>query len=41
MVLQQDATILGDLDEIAPAGDRDGVRKRLLQAEVWEPPVFG
>lgn len=32
--------VVGDLDEIAPAGVRDGVRQRLLKAERWSPPVL-
>ncbi len=30
--------VVGDLDEIAPPGERGGVRKRLQDAEVWQPP---
>jgi hypothetical protein len=30
--------VVGDLDEIAPAGERRGVRQRLLDAEAWQPP---
>jgi hypothetical protein len=30
--------VVGDLDEIAPAGERPGVRRRLQDAEVWDPP---
>ncbi len=32
--------VVGDLDEIAPAGVRGGVRRRLLDAEAWRPPVL-
>lgn len=32
--------VVGDLDEIAPAGQREGVRRRLLDAERWEPPLL-
>ncbi|HWG94746.1 MAG TPA: NERD domain-containing protein [Mycobacteriales bacterium] len=32
--------VVGDLDEIAPAGVRDGVRTRLLGAERWDPPAL-
>jgi hypothetical protein len=30
--------VVGDLDEIAPPGERGGVRKRLQDAEAWQPP---
>jgi hypothetical protein len=30
--------VVGDLDEIAPAGELGGVRQRLLDAEAWQPP---
>ncbi len=30
--------VVGDLVEIAPAGERAGVLRRLKEAEVWQPP---
>jgi superfamily I DNA/RNA helicase len=30
--------VVGDLDEIAPAGERGGVRERLRKADAWQPP---
>lgn len=32
--------VVGDLDVIAPAGERGGVRKRLQDAEQWQPPLL-
>ena len=32
--------VVGELDEIAPADARGGVRKRLLNSEPWQPPVL-
>lgn len=33
--------VVGDLDEIAPTASRGGVRKRLTDAQVWQPPLPG
>ena len=33
--------VVGDLDEIAPAASRGGVRRRLTQAQPWQPPALG
>ena len=32
--------VVGDLDEIAPADARGGVRNRLEKAELWQPPAL-
>ncbi len=32
--------VVGDLDEIAPPAERGGVRRRLQDAEAWQPPVL-
>lgn len=32
--------VVGELDVIAPAGERGGVRRRLQDAEEWQPPVL-
>ena len=32
--------VVGDLDDIAPAGARGGVRRRLLDAEAWQPSLL-
>lgn len=32
--------VIGDLEEIAPAGSRGGVRQRLMHAQAWQPPAL-